>query len=111
MNLKKVFTSGLYMSLAVASATIYAEDDVQTQSRNMNMLQQGNAYAEKEGRNYTSGEMSRAKEQNKNQYRYGADNETGQGTKTRTRSRDGSGSGSQSGSGGSRRGGGGGGRH
>jgi len=110
MNFKKIFTTGLYMSLAVASATIYAEDELQSQTRTMDMLQQGSAYADKEGRDYSSSEMNRAQEQNKNQYRYGEGSDSGQGTKTRTRSRDGSGSGSQKGSGGGSRRGGGGGR-
>ena len=52
MKLKKVLVSASLMGLSVTALPSYAEE-TKGQTKSMNMLQQADAYAEKEGRNYS----------------------------------------------------------
>ena len=102
MNKNSILSLGLISALSVTSAASFADEKAQTQTqiRSMEMLQQADKYAEKEGRNINYSEMKRGEQQDKPKYRYrhNENNDMGKGDKVRTRTRNESVSGSQSGS-------------
>lgn len=101
MNKNSILSLGLISALSVTSAASFADEKAQTQIRSMEMLQQADKYAEKEGRNINYSEMKQGEQQDKPKYRYrhNENNDMGKGDKVRTRTRDESASGSRSGSG------------
>lgn len=100
MTIKSVLSMGLITALSLTSAASFADEKEQTQTRNTQMLQQANEYADKAGRNINYSDMKQVEKQEKPkyQYRYKEDNETGKGEKNRTRTRTESASDSQPGS-------------
>lgn len=99
MNKNSILSMGIITALSLTSAASFAEEKTQTQTRSMNMMQQANEYAVKEGRNINYSDMKQVgnQEKPKYQYRYNEDNDTGKGEKNRTRIRTESDSGSQPG--------------
>jgi hypothetical protein len=88
MKLKKVLVSASLIGISVTALPVNAEEE-KLQTKSMSMMQQANAFAEKEGRNIDYSDMNQVgkQEKPKYQYRYREDNETGKGEKIRTRTR------------------------
>ena len=100
MNKNSILSLGLISALSVTTTASFADEKAQTQTRSMEMLQQADKYAEKEGRNINYSEMKQGEQQDtaKYRYRHNENNDMGKGDKVRTRTRNESVSGSQSGS-------------